>query len=139
MLWFFETDYWFFFICRQDRSMFLVIFHILYFFSNVLLWYLILVFLSRRSYQVYIFWRTWFDVCVQDLYSLWRLHVNWFGTQESAYLGRESLNRIHWVLVHTMNNDSFKRCNAFQSAHCPPIRSQFHWLACKRACISKSG
>lgn len=80
MLWFFETDYWFLFICRQDRSMFLVIFHIFYLFSNVLLWYLILVFLSWRSYQVYILWRTWFDVCVQVLYSLWRLHVNWFGT-----------------------------------------------------------
>ncbi|KAI5561241.1 hypothetical protein BDE02_16G101600 [Populus trichocarpa] len=60
-------------------------------------------------------------------------------SQEYAYLGRESLHRIHWVLVHTMNNDAFMRCNAFQSAHCPPIRSQFHWLACKRACISISG
>lgn len=60
-------------------------------------------------------------------------------SQESAYLGRESLHRIHWVLVHTMSNDAFMRCNAFQSAHCPPIRSQFHWLACKRACISISG
>ncbi|KAL9374320.1 hypothetical protein Peur_033940 [Populus x canadensis] len=43
-------------------------------------------------------------------------------SQEYAYLGRESLHRIHWVLVHTMNNDAFMRCNAFQSAHCPPIR-----------------
>ncbi|KAG6745243.1 hypothetical protein POTOM_051889 [Populus tomentosa] len=56
------------------------------------------------------------------LYSLWRLHVNWFGTQESAYLGRESLNRIHWVLVHTMNNDSFMRY-AWSDAKCP----QFLW------------
>ncbi|KAG6744224.1 hypothetical protein POTOM_052935 [Populus tomentosa] len=55
------------------------------------------------------------------LYSLWRLHVNWFGTQESAYLGRESLNRIHWVLVHTMNNDAFNRFSGSFLAHLDKI------------------
>jgi hypothetical protein len=39
-------------------------------------------------------------------------------SQESAYLGRESLHRIHWVLVHTTSNDAFMR---YPDCWCPSV------------------